>query len=388
MVVEPKSKGFICTTAHPVGCYKNVEKQIECARAAAPCMKEAGQFQRVLVIGASAGYGLASRIAAAFTSQAATIGVMFERPAAGKRTATAGYYNTLAFDQLAKEAGLYTKSINGDAFSKEIKEQVIETIKRDWGKADLVIYSLAAPRRTAPDGVTYSSVLKTVKNPFTTKSLDLTHNEVVKATLEPATEEEIDNTVKVMGGEDWELWIDALKEADALEENAVTIAYSYIGPKLTYPIYHSGTIGQAKKHVYETADRLSQKYADVKAVVSVNKAVVTQSSSAIPAVPLYLAIMYRVMKQMNLHEGCIEQMVRLFTEKLAGEEIKTDEQGMIRLDDWEMKPEVQDAIMELWEQADTENVADISDMEGYWDDFFRMFGFRMPEVDYTADVEV
>lgn len=388
MVVEPKSKGFICTTAHPAGCYKNVENQIQYAKAAASRMKQERHFQRVLVIGASAGYGLASRIAAAFTNQAATIGVMFERPASGKRTATAGYYNTLAFDRMAEQAGLYTKSINGDAFSREIKQQVIETIKRDWGKADLVIYSLASPRRTAPDGVTYASVLKTVENPFTTKSLDLNHNEVVTATLEPATEEEINNTVKVMGGEDWELWIDALKEADVLEENAVTIAYSYIGPKLTYPIYHSGTIGQAKKHVYETADRLSRKYADVRALVSVNKAVVTQSSSAIPAVPLYLAIMYRVMKEMGLHEGCIEQMVRLFTEKLAGEEIKTDEQGMIRLDDWEMKPEVQSAIMKLWEQADTGNVASISDIGGYWDDFFRMFGFRMPGVDYSADVEI
>lgn len=390
MIVEPKSKGFICTTAHPTGCYKNVEEQIAYAKRAGEshAANKGWTWKKALVIGSSAGYGLASRIAAAFTCKAATIGVMFERPAAGKRTATAGWYNTQAFDKMAKEAGLYSKSINGDAFSDEIKKEVIETIRQDLGKVDLVIYSLAAPRRTAPDGSSYASVLKTVDRAFTTKSLNLNNNEVVTATLEPATEEEIEGTVKVMGGEDWELWIDALKEADVLEENALTIAYSYIGPKLTYPIYYSGTIGQAKKHVLETAGRINEKYGDVRAYVSVNKAVVTQSSSAIPAVPLYLSIMYKVMKEQKLHEGCIEQMVRLFTEKLGTEEIPLDEKGRIRLDDWEMKPEVQDAIMKVWDEVSTENVAALCDIEGYWNDFFRMFGFRIPGVDYGADVEV
>lgn len=390
MIVEPKSKGFICTTAHPTGCYKNVEEQIAYAKRAGEsyAAHEGRTWKKVLVIGASTGYGLASRIAAAFTCKADTIGVMFERPASGKRTATAGWYNTAAFDKIANEEGLYSKSVNGDAFSDEIKKEVIGMIKKDWGKADLVIYSLAAPRRTTPDGNSYTSVLKTVDEAFTTKSLNLNNNEVVTATLEPASKEEIEGTVKVMGGEDWKLWIDALKEADALEKDALTIAYSYIGPELTYPIYYSGTIGQAKKHVLETSRKINEKYADVKAYVSVNKAVVTQSSSAIPAVPLYLSIMYKVMKEQKLHEGCIEQMVRLFTEKIGVKEIPLDEEGRIRLDDWEMKPEVQKAIMKIWDEVSTENVKELCDIEGYWDDFFRMFGFGMSCVDYGADVEV
>ncbi len=390
MIVEPKSKGFICTTAHPTGCYKNVEEQTAYAKKAGESFAADKErtWKKVLVIGASTGYGLASRIAAAFTCKADTIGVMFERPAAGKRTATAGWYNTQAFDKMAKEAGLYSKSINGDAFSDEIKKEVIETIKKDLGKVDMVIYSLAAPRRNTSDGNSYASVLKTVDEAFKTKSLNLNNNEVITATLEPATKEEIEGTVKVMGGEDWELWIDALKEADALEKDALTIAYSYIGPELTYPIYYSGTIGQAKKHVLETSNKINEKYTDVKAYVSVNKAVVTQSSSAIPAVPLYLSIMYKVMKEQKLHEGCIEQMVRLFTEKLGAGEIPVDEEERIRLDDWEMKPEVQEAIMKIWDEVSTENVAEMCDIQGYWDDFFQMFGFRMPGVDYGADVEV
>lgn len=390
MIVEPKSKGFICTTAHPTGCYKNVEEQAAYAKKAGESFgaDKKSKWKKVLVIGASTGYGLASRIAAAFTCEADTIGVMFERPAAGKRTATAGWYNTLAFDKMAAEAGRYSKSINGDAFSDEIKKEVIATIKKDLGKVDLVIYSLAAPRRITSDGNSYVSVLKTVDEVFTTKSLNLNNNEVVTATLEPATKEEMEGTVKVMGGEDWELWIDALKEADALEKDALTIAYSYIGPELTYPIYYSGTIGQAKKHVLETSNKINEKYTDVKAYVSVNKAVVTQSSSAIPAVPLYLSIMYKVMKEQKLHEGCIEQMVRLFTEKLAAEETPVDEEGRIRLDDWEMKPEVQEAIMKIWDEVSTENVEKLCDIGGYWDDFFQMFGFRMPGVDYGADVEI
>lgn len=390
MVVEPKSKGFICTTAHPVGCYKNVEKQIAYAKEVGETYKceRSKPFKKVLVIGASTGYGLASRIAAAFTCKAATIGVMFEREAAGKRTATAGYYNTKAFDELAQKEGLYAKSINGDAFSAEIKKEVIDAIKADLGKVDMVIYSLASPRRTAPDGVTYNSVLKTVNETFTTKSLNLNNNEVTTASLEPATAEEVAATIKVMGGEDWELWIDALKEADALEEDAVTVAYSYIGPELTYPIYHDGTIGQAKKHVLDTANKLNEKYSAVKAYVSVNKAVVTQSSSAIPAVPLYISLLYKIMKEMDLHEGCIEQMVRLFDEKLIANEVVLDETGQIRLDDWEMREDVQEAVMNAWNQVDNNNIGELCDIDGYWDDFFQMFGFRMDGVDYTADVEI
>lgn len=390
MIVEPKSKGFICTTAHPTGCYKNVEQQIAYAKKIGEeykC-KRNKPFKKVLIIGASTGYGLASRIAAAFTCKAATVGVMFERAAAGKRTATAGYYNTKAFDELAQKEGLYARSINGDAFSDEIKKEVIEAIKADLGKVDMVIYSLASPRRTTPDGVTYNSVLKTVNETFTTKSLNLNNNELTTASLEPATEEEINATIKVMGGEDWELWIDALKETDALEADAVTVAYSYIGPELTYPIYHEGTIGQAKQHVLDTANKLNEKYNDLKAYVSVNKAVVTQSSSAIPAVPLYLSLLYKRMKEMQLHEGCIEQMVRLFNEKLISEEVPIDEEGRIRLDDWEMREDVQEAVMKAWNQVDNDNIDKLCDIDGYWNDFFQMFGFRINDVDYTADVEI
>lgn len=390
MIVEPKAKGFICTTAHPVGCYKNVEKQIAYAKEVGKeykCERKT-PFKKVLVIGASTGYGLASRIAAAFTCKAATVGVMFEREAAGKRTATAGYYNTKAFDEMAAKEGLYSKSINGDAFSAEIKKEVIDTIKADLGKVDMVIYSLASPRRTTHEGVSYSSVLKTVDEVYITKSLNLNNNELTTASLEPATPEEVEATIKVMGGEDWELWVDALKEADALEKDAVTVAYSYIGPALTYPIYHDGTIGQAKKHVLDTANKLNEKYSDLKAYVSVNKAVVTQSSSAIPAVPLYISMLYKRMKEMGLHEGCIEQMTRLFTEKLVSDEAVLDETGQIRLDDWEMREDVQKAVMEAWDTVTNDTVEKLCDIEGYWNDFFQMFGFRMEGVDYSLDVEV
>lgn len=387
MIVEPKVKGFICTTAHPVDCERNVLKQID-------YVKRNGAIdgaKKVLVIGASTGYGLASRITAAFGMGAATIGVLFDKEATGKRTATPGLYNTKAFDAAARKEGLYTKSINGDAFSVEIKEQVIAAIKEDLGKVDMVVYSLAAPRRTTADGVTYVSSLKTTGEPFTQKNWNLRDNTVSEATISSATEEETEATVKVMGGEDWMDWIDALVKADAIEENAITVAYSYIGPKLTYPIYHEGTIGMAKKHLSESADAITrkQKALGIRAYVSVNKALVTQASSAIPVVPLYLSVLYRVMKEKGIHEGCIEQMYRLWGEKIFGADgIVVEADGMLHVDDWEMREDVQKEVMDIWQQIDSENLLELADTEGYWTDFYQMFGFKMDGVDYSADVEV
>lgn len=384
MIVEPKVREFICTTAHPDGCKENVKRQIA-------YVKEKGQVcgpKKVLVIGASTGYGLASRITAAFACQAATIGIMFEKPSNGKRTATPGWYNTAAFEALAKEEGLYAKSINGDAFSAEVKQQAIEMIKEDLGQVDMVIYSLAAPRRTTADNKTWSSTLKTTTGAFTEKSLDLRNNTIVTKTVESANDEELEGTIKVMGGEDWMDWMDALTNAGVLAENAVTVAYSYIGPELTYPIYTEGTIGQAKKHLTETAGRIREKHPGIRAYISVNKALVTQASAAIPIVPLYFAILYKVMKEQGTHEGCIEQISRLFHDKLFAGEIPTDEQGRIRMDDWELAPQVQRAVMDCWKEVDTENVETLSDIEGYWEDFYHMFGFHFDNVDYSKDVDI
>lgn len=386
MIIAPKVKGFICTTAHPVGCAENVKQQIAYAKS----LEKVNGPKKVLVIGASTGYGLASRIAAAYVSGASTLGIMFEKESNGKRTATAGYYNTKAFEEIATADGLYAKTINGDAFSEAVKKQTIDMIKEDFGKVDCVIYSLAAPRRTDVDGTLYSSVLKTVGQEYTNNTWNLSTNAVEPAHISPATEDEIKATIKVMGGEDWESWIKALKDADAIEDHAITIAYSYIGPKLTFPIYHDGTIGQAKKHLYDTAVRMTKDYASsgIKAYVSVNKALVTQSSSAIPIVPLYLSILYKIMKEKNLHEGCIEQMCRLFTEKLFDGKEMIDEDGYVRLDDWEMKPEVQDEVSRIWNIIQTDNMKELADCDGYWNDFYQMFGFRIPNVDYDADVEI
>lgn len=387
MIVEPKVKGFICTTAHPTGCEVNVRRQIE-------YVKSKGKIEgakKVLVIGASTGYGLASRITAAFGMGAATIGVMFEKEASGKRTATPGYYNTMAFDKEAEAAGIYTVSINGDAFSKEIKEKVIALIKKDWGKADMVIYSLAAPRRTMPDGNVVSSVLKTTGESFIQKNWNLRDNTIGNAEIQAATDEEIANTVTVMGGEDWMDWIDALTAADVLEENALTFAYSYIGPKLTYPIYHEGTIGQAKAHLTKSAAEITQKYEykGIKAFVSVNKALVTQASSAIPVVPLYLSVLYKVMKDKNIHEGCIEQMYRLYKDKVFGENgVLVDGDGMVHVDDWEMRKDVQEEVMDIWEQINSDTLTEFADTDGYWNDFYNMFGFKISGVDYSADVDI
>ncbi len=386
MVVEPKVRGFICVTAHPEGCRENVRRQIEYAKnqGRRDCPK------KVLVIGCSTGYGLASRISAAYIGGADTLGIMFEKESNGKRTATPGLYNTRAFEEFAKKDGLYAKTINGDAFSKEIKDETIETIRKDMGKVDMVIYSLAAPRRTTADGTTYQSSLKTTSSDFTEKSWNLDNDTISEATITPATEEEVIGTVKVMGGEDWIDWIDALKEADVLADNAITVAYSYIGPELTYPVYFNGTIGMAKKHLFESSEKINEKYGEegIKAYVSVNKALVTQASSAIPIVPLYFAILYKVMKEKNIHEGCIEQMSRLFTEKLFNGEVVLDETGKIRLDDWELREDVQKEVMDIWSKINSDNIKELADVEGYWEDFYHMFGFKFDNVDYTKDVEI
>lgn len=385
MVVKPKVRGFICTTAHPVGCFENVKQQVayvkDKPRTEGP--------KKVLVIGASAGYGLASRITAAFSCGAATIGVVFDKGAAGSRTATAGWYNTAAFEKLAAADGLYAKTVNGDAFSNEIKQQTIECIQRDLGQVDLVVYSLAAPRRTA-GGVTYSSVLKTVGESYTNKTIDLKNKTVSMITVDPATEQEIADTVKVMGGEDWMDWMRALDAAGVLAEGAVTVAYSYIGPEVTHPMYLNGSIGMAKKHLHETARRITEEFAqrNVRGYISVNKALVTQSSAAIPIVPLYISILYKVMKEKQLHEGCIEQIWRMLHDKLFVRTPALDEEGRIRMDDYEMGPEVQQAVSEIWEQVGDGNVERLTDLDGYWKDFYQMFGFDIPGVDYDADVEI
>lgn len=385
MVVQPKVKGFICTTAHPEGCRAGVQAQIDYVKSQP---KTEGP-KKVLVIGCSMGYGLASRIAAAYSCDAATLGIIFDKPGKEKRTATAGWYNTAAFEQIAAKDGLYARTLNGDAYSEEIKQQTIEVIKKDLGKVDMVIYSIAAPRRTAPDGVTYRSVLKTTDKPYTNQAIDLGTRQLTEATIEPASEEEIRNTIKVMGGEDWMLWIKALKEADVLEDGAKTVAYSYIGPEVTHPIYKEGSIGQAKKDLYQTADRIQAEIAGVEAYVSVNKAVVTQSSAAIPIVPLYLSILFRVMKEQNIHEGCIEQMYRMIHDRLCtGGEVLTDENRLIRMDDWEMRPEVQNAVQEIWNTLSQDNLDQVTDIEEYWQEFYEIFGFHIEGVDYEADVDI
>lgn len=386
MVVEPKVKGFICTTAHPKGCEESVRRQIECTKK----FGKAEGPKKVLVIGSSTGYGLASRIAVTYGYGADTIGVAFERESNGKRTATAGWYNTKAFEKIAEEDGYYAKSFNGDGFSREMKDDVIQCIKEDFGKVDMVIYSMAAPRRTLPSGTTVSSVLKTVGEPFTNKTLDLRTNEIKEVTVPEADEDEIKATIQVMGGGDWRDWIMSLYDAGVLAEGAVTLAYSYIGPVVTHAIYKDGSIGQAKKHLYDTSVELTNKYKDIglKAYISVNKALVTQSSAAIPIVPLYISMLYKVMKEKGLHEGCIEQMDRLFLEKLAGGVVQTDEAGRIRLDDYEMKEEIQSRIAEVWDSVDSESIKELGDIKGYWDEFYNMFGFGYDNVDYSEDVEI
>ena len=384
MIIAPKIRGFICTTAHPEGCAANVQSQIDYVKSKGPLEDSP---KKVLVIGASTGYGLASRIVPAFGGGASTIGVFFEKPGTERKTGSAGWYNSVAFENAAKEAGLYARSFNGDAFSDEMKEQVIEAIKADLGEIDCIVYSLASPRRTDPKtGETYRSVLKPIGAPYSQKNLNTDTGEVDSVTIEPAEDEEITNTVKVMGGEDWELWIDALKEAGVLADGFTTVAYSYIGPELTFPIYTNGTIGKAKEHLEDSASRMNESFGDGTAYVSVNKALVTQASSAIPVVPLYISLLYKVMKEADLHEGCIEQIERLFADHLASGSAPTlDDRNRIRIDDWEMRDDVQAAVAEAWEKVNTENLSELSDFSGYKSEFLKLFGFGLEGVDYEAE---
>ncbi|WP_299256902.1 enoyl-ACP reductase FabV [uncultured Aquimarina sp.] len=386
MIIEPRTRGFICLTAHPKGCEQNVINQID-------YIKSKGAIngpKKVLIIGASTGFGLASRITSAFGSDAATIGVFLEKPPKPNRPASPGWYNTAAFETQAQQAGLYAKSINGDAFSNEIKQQTIALIKQDLGQIDLIIYSLASPVRVHPEtGVKHKSVLKPIGDPYTNKTVDFHTGNISQVSIEPATEEDIENTVTVMGGEDWKFWIDALQKEDLLAPEAKTIAYSYIGPKLTEPVYRKGTIGSAKDHLEATAFDITKSLDSIngKAYVSVNKALVTQASSAIPVIPLYISLLYKIMKENDIHEGCIEQIQRLFADRVYNnQETPTDDQGRIRVDDWEMREDIQAKIKELWDNATTETLAAIGDLEGYSNDFFNLFGFKVTGVDYDQDV--
>lgn len=385
MIIEPRMRGFICLTAHPKGAEQNVKNQIE-------YVKSKGKIEgakKVLVIGASTGFGLASRITSAFGSDAATIGIFFEKPPLEGKTASPGWYNSAAFEAEAHKAGLYAKSINGDAFSNEVKDQTIDLIKADLGQIDLVIYSLASPVRTNPvTGITHRSVLKPIGNTFSNKTVDFHTGKVSEISIEPSKEDDIENTVAVMGGEDWSMWIDALKKANVLAPGAMTVAYSYIGPSLTEAVYRKGTIGRAKDHLEATAFSITDSLKDIggKAYVSVNKALVTQASSAIPVIPLYISLLYKVMKEEGVHEGTIEQIQRLYQERLySGGEIPTDEKGRIRIDDWEMRDDIQEKVAALWTKATTENLAEIGDLEGYRKDFYHLFGFEVQGVDYAAD---
>ncbi|WP_086476088.1 MULTISPECIES: enoyl-ACP reductase FabV [Arenibacter] len=385
MIIEPKTRGFICLTSHPSGCEQNVIDQIN-------YIKSKGAIngaKKVLVIGASTGFGLASRITSAFGSEAATIGVFFEKPPSPGRPASPGWYNSAYFEQEAHKAGLYAKSINGDAFSKEIKRQTLDLIKEDLGQIDLVVYSLASPVRTHPEtGVRYKSVLKPIGASFENKTVDFHTGVVSEISIAPAAGDDVDNTIAVMGGEDWKMWMDALQEEGLLAQGCKTVAYSYVGPSLTEPVYRKGTIGRAKDHLEATAFEIKDqlKALNGEAYVSVNKALVTQASSAIPVIPLYISLLYKVMKEKGIHEGCIEQIQRLFQDRLYAANTPTDEQGRIRVDDWEMREDVQEEVAKLWEKATTETLPAIGDLKGYEKDFFNLFGFMVPGVDYDKDV--
>ena len=386
MIIKAKTRGFICTTAHPIGCAHQVLEQMDYVKSQKPIQGP----KKVLVIGASTGYGLASRIAATFGAGADTIGVFFERPAAEDRTATAGWYNTIEFEKQAREAGRIAESINGDAFSNAIKQQTIDLIRTKLGQVDMVVYSLASPRRTHPTtGEVFASVLKPLGGTYSNKTVNFHTGEVTQVTIEAANEEEVRQTVAVMGGEDWEMWIHALQEAGVLADGATTLAYSYIGPAITQAVYREGTIGKAKDHLEATALSLNKELQAIggRAFVSVNKALVTQSSSAIPVVPLYISLLYKVMKEKGLHEGCIEQMYRLFSEQLFnGNKVAVDEKGRIRVDDWEMRNDVQAEVDVLWNKVSTENLGEISDIEGYRIGFLNLFGFEIDSIDYEVDV--
>jgi enoyl-[acyl-carrier protein] reductase / trans-2-enoyl-CoA reductase (NAD+) len=386
MIIKAKVRGFICTNAHPQGCAANVMEQINYTRAMLPV--SVGP-RSVLVIGCSTGYGLASRITAAFGSGARTLGVCFEKPPTETRTGSAGYYNMAAFHQAAHEADLFAKTINADAFSDECKQQVIDILKREMGKVDLVVYSLASPRRTDPrTGQVYSSVLKPIGSAYTAKNLNTDTRKISDISVEPATEEEIAATVKVMGGEDWEMWIDALQKADLLAPECQTVAYTYLGDKLTWPIYGHATIGKAKEDLDRAARAISGRLAPIhgSAHVAVLKAVVTQASSAIPVMPLYLSILFRVMKDADTHEGCIEQLHRLFIECLYSSSARLDAENRYRVDDRELEPAIQQRVESIWPQVTEDNLMELTDFAGYNRDFLKLFGFGVDGVDYDADI--
>ncbi len=385
MIIKPKVRGFICTNAHPQGCAANVQEQIDYIKSQS---FEAEGPKNVLVVGASTGYGLASRITAAFGYGAKTLGLFFEKPATEKRTGTAGFYNAAAFESAAEKAGIYAKSINGDAFSDELKQQAIDVIKQDMGKIDLVVYSLASPRRTDPkSGNVYTSVLKPIGNSYTAKNLNTDTKKIADVTVEPASEEEIANTVKVMGGEDWELWMGALQSAGVLADNCKTVAYTYLGDKLTWPIYGKATIGKAKEDLDRAASDLNTKLEPFngQANVAVLKALVTQASSAIPVMPLYLSILYKVMKEDGSHEGCIEQLYRLYTEGLYTSSPRLDDTNRLRMDDQELREDIQQKVEAIWPEVTEENLSSLTDFQGYQDEFLRLFGFGIEGVDYEAD---
>ena len=386
MIIKPRVRGFMCVTTHPVGCAANVKQQID-------YVKGHGSInngpKKVLVLGASTGYGLASRITAAFGSGAATLGVFFEREGSEDKPGTAGWYNSAAFHQFAEAEGLYAKSINGDAFSDDIKRKTIETIKADLGQVDLVVYSLAAPRRTHPvTGAVHNSTLKPIGKDVVQRGIDTDKQVLKEITLTAASQEDIDNTVAVMGGEDWQMWIDALDAAGVLAPGAKTTAFTYIGEKVTWDIYWHGTIGAAKKdldkRVIDIRKKLAAKGGDAR--VSVLKAVVTQASSAIPIMPLYLALLFKIMKADGTHEGCIEQVDGLFRDSLYNPNPVLDNDGRLRADGKEMRPEVQNKVLELWPQVTDDNLNDVSDFKGYKQEFLRLFGFEIEGVDYEADV--
>jgi enoyl-[acyl-carrier protein] reductase/trans-2-enoyl-CoA reductase (NAD+) len=389
MIIKPKVRGFVCVTAHPAGCAAHVGEWISHVKSKGPIKNGP---KKVLVIGASTGYGLASRVTAAFGSGAATVGIFYERPSEEGRTATPGWYNTIGFTQAAHAAGLYAKNINGDAFSNEIKAQALETIRKDLGQVDLVIYSLASPRRVNPKtGLVHKSVLKPVGASYTNKTVDTDKGIVSSVTIEPASEQEIADTVTVMGGEDWEMWMGALAEAKLLAPGAQSVAYSYIGPEVTWAIYKNGTIGLAKNDLERAArniDSLLKLNGGGKALISVNKALVTQASSAIPVVPLYIAILYKIMKAQGTHEGCIEQMQRLFATQLYSPSgPKLDEAGRVRVDDLEMKPDVQASVAKIWPGVTTETLGESTDIAGYRSEFLKLFGFGLAGINYEADIE-
>ncbi|WP_417594496.1 enoyl-ACP reductase FabV [Oceanospirillum sp.] len=389
MIIKPKIRGFICTTTHPTGCEANVREQIEFTKAQGSIKNGP---KRVLVIGSSSGYGLSSRIAAAFGSNASTIGVFFEKPPTEKKTGTAGWYNAAAFDKAANEAGLYAKSINGDAFSHEARAKVIELIKEDLGDIDMVVYSLASPVRKLPDtGEVIRSSLKPIGQPYRSTAIDTNKDVITEAEIGPATEQEVADTITVMGGEDWELWINALNDAGVLAEGCRTVAYSYIGTDITWPIYWHGALGKAKEDLDRAATELNSKLGKKggSANVAVLKSVVTQASSAIPVMPLYLAMVFRIMREQGLHEGCMQQIYRMFSTQLFKEGNSapaTDDTNRLRLDDWELKEEVQEECRKLWPQVTTENLFDVTDYQLYKDEFLKLFGFGLDGVDYEADV--